>query len=283
MGDKDELYKTMADLKFDLKKANRFFPHIILVGLGIGTANFIMSGDLNWIQWTIQSLSTSFLIGYTLVVIGLNKSWLKFKIKPIWKLYVFVFATFVLVGVFATEVEHIIRSLVFHSEQYQPFSAGKMYLFNGIISLVLGLAFFQNQSSDKVKSQEDLQNQKGQAKVTLQSGDPVSNIPVKQGENFFLTPIQDVVYFEAYDNYSFVYDLKGEKRLCDYSLLFLEKRLGKKFSRVHRKYIVNARHIKQIKPHLNGRYLILFGINGLSPITSSKSYSATIRKLIKIE
>ena len=273
----------MIVLQFDLKKANRFFPYIILVGLGIGTANFIMNGDLNWIQWTIQSLSTSFLIGYTLVVIGLNKSWLKFKIKPIWKLYAFVFLVFIFAGVFATEIEHIIRSLVFHSEQYQPFSVGKMYLFNGVISLVLGMVFFQNQSFNKVKDQENVQNQKGQEKVDFQSDDPISNIPVKQGENILLTPIRDILYFEAYDNYSFVYDLKGEKKLCDYSLLFLEKRLDKKFSRVHRKYIVNTRHIKQIKPHLNGRYLILFGIDGLPPITSSKSYSSTIRKLIKIE
>lgn len=283
MGDNDELYKSKVVLKFDLKKANQFFPHILLVGLGIGTANFIMNGDLNWIQWTIQSLSTSLLIGYTLVVIGLNKSWLKFKIRPIWKLYVFVFLAFVLVGVFAIEVEHIIRSLVFHSEQYQPFSGKKMYLFNGIISLVLGLAFFQNQSSDKLKDQKNLQNQKDQAKVTFQSGDPVSSIPVKQGENILLIPIQDIVYFEAYDNYSFVYDLNAEKRLCDYSLLFLEKRLDERFSRVHRKYIVNARFIKQIRPHLNGRYLIEFSSKGLLPITSSKSYSMTIRKLIKIE
>ena len=269
--------------KFDLKRANRFFPHIILVGLGIGTANFIMNGDLNWIQWAIQSLLTSVLIGYTLVVVGLNKSWLKSKVKPNWKLYVFTFLIFVLAGIFATEAEHIIRSLVFHSEQYQAFSMGKMYLINGVISLVLGLVFFQSQGSDKIKDQKNVQNQKDQAKVAFPSREPISNIPIKQGENIFFTPIQDVVYFEAYDNYSFVYDFKGEKRLCDYSLLFLEKRLGKNFSRVHRKYIVNAKRIKQIKPHLNGRYLILFDINDLSPITSSKSYSTTIRKLIKIE
>ncbi len=265
----------MTAAQFDFKRANRFFPHIILVGLGIGTANYILNADLNWIQWSIQSLSTSFLIGYTLVVIGLNKSWFQLHIKPKWKLYFMLFLVFLLVGAVATEIEHMIRSLVFDNQQYHPFTSGKMYLFNGIISLILGFSFFQinDTSKEKVKAGE----------VPSDTTDPITKVPVRQGENIFLIPIQEIVYFEAYDNYSFVYDLKGEKKLCDYSLLFFEKRLGEKFSRVHRKYIVNASHIKQIKPHLNGRFLILFGAKGLEPITSSKSYSNVIRKLIKIE
>ncbi len=260
----------MTIVPFNFKQANRYLLHIVFVGIGIGTANYIMNGKLNWIQWSIQSLSTSFLIGYTLIIIGLNKSWFKHYFKTIGKLYLFIFVAFFLVGVLATEVEHVIRSLVFQNQQFQPLSSGKMYLFNGIISLILGYSFFQyglpKNKPDKL----------------LDSGDAITNVPVKQGENILLVPIGDVVYFEAFDNYSFLYTLTGEKRLCDYSLRFLEKRLNKKFSRVHRKYIVNESHIKQIKPYLNGRYLILFD-NVLAPITSSKKYVTIIRKLIKIE
>ncbi len=289
MGYKDESYNNTIALKFGFKKANRFLPYIVLVGLGIGTANFIMNGGLNWIQWTIQSLSTSLLIGYTTVLMGSNKSWLKVYIKPIWKLYVFIFFVFLLAGVLATEIEHVIRSLVFRSEPFLPFTAGKMYLFNGIISLILGFIFFQNnylsknRNSNLINNQVELQIQEQNTMESLKSVDIATSIPVKQGENILLIPIQDIVYFEAFDNYSFVYDLKAQKRLCDYSLLFLEKRLDEKFSRVHRKYIVNAEHIKQIKPHLNGRYLIEFSQKELLTITSSKSYSKIIRKLIKME
>ncbi|AXT60876.1 LytTR family transcriptional regulator [Aquimarina sp. AD10] len=274
-------------IPFYFKQANRFIPHIVFVGLGIGTANYSINEDLNWIQWIIQSVSTSFLIGYTLIIIGLNKSWFKFYFKTRIKFYLFISLAFFLVGVLASEVEHVIRSLVFHSQQFKPLSAGKMYLFNGIISLVLGYSFFKydfqkNKNLKSIENQKTLQDQKNKTDKFLDETDAITSIPVKQGENIFLIPIRDISYFEAFDNYSFVHNLLGEKRLCDYSLLFLEKRLDKNFSRVHRKYIVNKSHIEQIKPHFNGRYLIVFN-NGLDPIASSKGYSTTIRKLIKIE
>ncbi len=277
----------MTTVPFYFKSANRFFPHIVFVGVGIGTANYIINGDLNWIQWILQSVSTSFLIGYTLLIIGLNKPWFKCYFKTKGKLYTFIFIAFFLIGVLATEVEHIIRSLIFHSQQFQPISAGKMYLFNGIISLVLGYSFFQNNFTNKenlklTKNKEKVQSEINHTNKLSSDPDSITSIPVKQGENILLIPIKDIAYFEAFDNYSFVYTITREKKLCDYSLLFLEKRLDKNFSRVHRKYIVNENYIKQIKPHINGRYLIEFSI-GLDPISSSKGYASIIRKLIKIE
>ncbi|AXT54828.1 response regulator transcription factor [Aquimarina sp. MMG015] len=277
----------MIIVPFQFKEANRYLLHIVFVGLGIGTANYIMNGNLNWIQWSIQALATSFIVGYTLVVIILNKSWLKHYFKSKSKLYIFILITFFLIGVLATEIEHIIRSLVFQSQQFLLFSSGKMYLYNGIISLVLGVSFFKNnlvknKSSNFVENQVPLDTLKSKETELLDSENCITSIPVKQGDNILLFPIEDVVYFEASDNYSFVYISTGEKRLCDYSLLFLENRLSKNFSRVHRKYIVNESHIRKIKPHLNGRYMIIFE-SKLASIISSKGYSTTIRKLIKIE
>ena len=273
----------MNSNSFKFSGANRFLPHIILVGLGIGTANFILNDDLNWIQWAIQSLSTSLIIGYTTLLIASNKSWFEKQIRSKWRLYLFIFLVFLLVGLLATEVEHHIRSLIFQSEPYNPLNAGRMYLFNGVISLVLGFSLFQNNNIFRSRVSNTIENQKDLAQEPLSPNVNAGSIPVRQGENILLIRTEDVVYFEACDNYSFVYDSKGEKRLCDYSLLFLEKRLKDQFSRIHRKYIVNERHIKQIRPHLNGRYLIEFSQSGLPPITSSKGYSNTIRKLIKIQ
>ena len=138
----------MVVTQFEFKKATRFLPYIVLIGLGIGTANFIMFGDLNLIQWAVQSLFTSFLIGYSTVLVASNKPWFNHKITPVWKVYILLFIVFIFVGVIATEVEHIVRSSIFGSEPFRPFSAGKMYLFNGIISLVLGFSLFQNDHSD---------------------------------------------------------------------------------------------------------------------------------------
>ena len=279
----------MVVCQFEFKKANRFLPFIVLIGLGIGTANFILFGELNLIQWAVQSLSTSFLIGYSTVLVASNKPWFKFKITPAWKVYILLSILFILVGVLATEVEHIIRSLIFSSEPFQPFSAGKMYLFNGVISLVLGFSLFQNDhliqgnKSAVFDKNLELHGDVPSDNRLSKSSDITSSIPVRQGDNILLVPTQEIVYFEAYDNYSFVYDIHGQKRLCDYSLLFLEKRLDNMFSRIHRKYLVNENHIKQIKPHMNGRYIIEFSLKGLSSISSSKTYSETIRRLIKIE
>lgn len=279
----------MTASQFEFKKANRFLPYILLIGLGIGTANYIMNGELNWIQWVIQSLFTSLLIGFTTVLMATNKAFLKLKLNPVWKLYTVLFIIFLIAGFLATEVEHVMRSLIFESESFQPFSGGKMYLFNGVISAVLGFSLFhnnqlvQNGIDKSTKSQLNRQNERPIDQKASISNDITSSIPVKQGDNILIIPIHEIVYFEAYDNYSFVYDVNGQKRLCDYSLLFLEKRLEDKFSRIHRKYLVNESYIKQIKPHINGRYIIEFSAKGLSSITSSKSYSDTIRRLIKIE
>ncbi|WP_073314718.1 LytR/AlgR family response regulator transcription factor [Aquimarina spongiae] len=261
-----------------MKPANKFLPHIVVVGLGIGTANYVLNDNLNWIQWCIQSLCTSFIIGYTLVVIGVNKSWLMSRFGSKTKLYLFLFSTFLFTGTVATEFEHVIRSVVFQSQEFQLFSSGKMYVFNGIISLILGYSFFLN---DFYKSKTTDYSQE-QTATTLSANEWITTIPVKQGEHVLLIPIEDIVYFEAYDNYAFVYMQNGEKKLCDYSLRFLEQRLTSNFSRVHRKYIVNESHIKKVTPYVNGRYVLLFE-NELSSITSSKSYASTIRKLIKIE
>ncbi|MEM9000860.1 MAG: LytTR family DNA-binding domain-containing protein [Bacteroidota bacterium] len=274
---------------FDLKKTNRYLPHIALVGTGIGTANYFLNDQFNWLQWILLSLSTSFIIGYTLIGISLSKSWYMSKIKPAWKIYLILLFAFFLVGAVATEVEYSIRILVFSDQTYRLFSAGKMYLFNGTISLVLGYSFFQNIYSfpkGYVSTKNDNTTTfslEPKPKDVMGYSNPIAHIPVKTGENIFLVPIAEIVYFEAFDNYAFVLTQKGVKKLCDYSLLFLEKRLGPDFLRIHRKYIVNINHIKQIKPYLNGRYVILFDTPHLSAITSSKSYAAVIRKLIKIE
>lgn len=275
-------------MKFDQllsKKVNRYLPHIFLIAISIGTANYFIHGLFNWFQWIILSVSTCFLIGYSLLSIAAHKSSLQQYFQDQWKLYVSLILGFFLIGFFASEVENIIKNLVFSHEAYRAFAAGSTYLTNGIISMALGLSFFLNNQLFPLEAKEEvrLHPLSSEQEARMEEGYPIAKIPVRQGESILLISVEDIVYFEAFDNYSFVFDLKGNKMLCDYSLLFLEKRLGKEFMRIHRKFIVNTVHIKQIKPHLNSRYVILFDRPELKAITSSKSYSSTIRSLIKIE
>ncbi len=273
---------------FSVEKANAYLPHIVLIGLGIGTANYIIQDNLTWIQSCILSMTTSVLIGYQLVAIAANRAWFEHYINPSWKLYLILSIVFLLIGGITTEVEHLIWALVFSNEPYSIFSDGRMNVFNGIIALILGFSFFQNGNlfpkQEPTQEEENaLPNQESEPKNNEEQISIITKLPVKQGEVIMLMPIEDIVYFEAFDNYAFVYDLKGEKRLCDYSLLFLQKRLEDNFKRVHRKYIVNTNHIKHIQLHSNSRYVIEFEAKKLSSIMSSKGYLNTIRKLIKIE
>ena len=261
-----------------------------MVGAGIGTANYFMNGGLNWLQWVIQSFVTSFLIGYPLVLIAANKKNLNPYFKHPWQQYSYLLVICLLLGAATSEIEQLLQAAIFHQGPYEIFSAGKMYLFNGIIATVLGFSFFHNdamfhtlQEGQELAPEADASTTVKESPTAPTIQAPISKIPVKQGDNIRLVPIQEIVYFEAFDNYAFLYNLEGEKKLCDYSLLFLEKRLDSAFVRIHRKYIVNTNHIKEIRPHLNGRYIILFTPTTLEAITSSKGYSAAIRKLIKID
>ena len=275
-------------MPFDFKKANSYLPHIMLIGVAIGTANYIMNDGLNWAQWIIQALSTNLIIGYSLITIASNKSRFTAIIETKWQLIISLFFIFFFIGVIATEVELIIKTIIFNNEPFKPFTAGKMYVFNGVISVALGFSFFQNShlfknnNQDQAGKAQDVSEAGEKVVETPESIDTISNVPINKSGNISLIPTHDIVLFEAYDNYAFLYNSKGEKMLCDYSLLFLEKRLEKNFVRIHRKYIINTGFIKQFEPYVNGRYVIQFNIPQLPPITSSKSYSAVIRKLIKI-
>ncbi|MEO0470905.1 MAG: LytTR family DNA-binding domain-containing protein [Bacteroidota bacterium] len=266
----------------DLRRGLQYLPNILLIALGIGTANYLIHGEISWIQSAILSLSTSLIIGYSLVSVALHKDWLQQLLSPAWKRYAVLAILFILLGILATEVEHLIRFFIFSNEAFSPFSWDNMHLFNGVISLVLGLSFFHGRFLSN--EQTDVQENPAQTGKELSGNlSSLSKLPVRQSDSFFLIPIDEIVYFEAYDNYSFVFDIHGKKKLCDYSLLFLQERLPDHFMRVHRKHIVNSRHIKHIQPRLNARYQIEFDAATISPITSSKSYSASIRSLIRIE
>ncbi len=272
----------MAAVKFDFKSVNRYVPHILVIGVAIGTANYLLHDQFNWFQWLLLSCSTSMVIGYSLISFASHKSWFQQKLQPEWKLYLLLAVSFFAIGVLASELEQIIKNLIFLNESYRPFAGGNIYGFNGIIALAMGLSFFRNWHffTGGTLKEEPIEASPTEAET---SPEPIAKVPVRKGESIILIGSQQIVYFEAYDNYSFLYDVEGNKMLCDYSLIFLEKRLSPNFLRIHRKYIVNANHIKQIKPHLNSRYQIEFDQSKLAPISSSKSYAASMRKLIKIE
>ena len=90
------------------------------------------------------------------------------------------------------------------------------------------------------------------------------------------------MYFESYDNYSFLFNISGERILTNNSLSELERKLGSEFLRVHRKYLINRNLIHQVQPQFKGRYTIYFKDKNKSSIISGASFAEVIRGIIKI-
>lgn len=97
-------------------------------------------------------------------------------------------------------------------------------------------------------------------------------IKVKQGLQKIM--LQDILFFEAYDNYAYVYT-DGQKHLMGHSLKAIEDRLpGRPFLRVHRSYIVNIEKINRI----DEIYLII----GNHQVPIGKTYRSEIMKHIRL-
>jgi DNA-binding LytR/AlgR family response regulator len=69
---------------------------------------------------------------------------------------------------------------------------------------------------------------------------------VSQDGRMFLVPYGQIVFVEAYEDYSYVHTAQ-QKYLTSYRVKYLEERLAPhRFFRVHRKYLVNLDMVTEI-------------------------------------
>lgn len=73
----------------------------------------------------------------------------------------------------------------------------------------------------------------------------INRIVVKSGGEMFFISVNDILYAERLDRDTVIHDSKNTYSVQD-SLQELEKKLGNKFLRVHKSYIVNEERIKKI-------------------------------------
>lgn len=217
----------------------------------------------------------SLLIGYPLLVIGHNAPQFWTKGTPRSRQHLALLPLFFLLGVLATEGQLLADHLLFNNETYQPFHAGGIYLFNGILSGILGL--MSNNWRPETREPEE-----EQSIPEVPQTEPLAKIPLRKGETTAFIPLEDIIYFEAYDNYSFLFDVNGQRSLCSYSLAYLTERLQGNFLRVHRKYLINPDRIAGITPHLKGRYVITFTDVQSSSIRSSAGYTDKVKALLQL-
>ncbi len=253
-------------------EANQYIGQIVLVGICLGIGGYAMGFWPTLGQSLVQHILISLIVGYSLIWIIFNsRYWFSESISPLRKNGILV-GLFVLTGLIGAEADGVIRAFLFQQGPYRFFGTPGASVFNAMLSIVLGYGM-DNWTQPKLTTEPE---------ESTPAAPPLTTIPIRQGETTSFHPLQKVLYFEAYDNYSFLFDTEGNRFLCNYSLLFLEKKLAGKFVRVHRKYLINKNHIRSIKPHLKGRFVIEFADEKKSSVTSSNSYSAVVKSLTKL-
>ena len=268
----------MKSPPISFQEANENLKWIGLVGLALGIANFALGTWPTLGQSIVQSMVMSLVIGYSIFLIIFNlPHFVSENISDFKKQLLFLFA-FCLLGLVGSEIEALVRTFLFQQGEYHFLGGGGIYLFNAILTSILGFGTNKWLSVTKIAAPQI----EDSPPLEISNTELLTTIPIKQGENISLHSLESILYFEAYDNYSFLFDLEGKKHLCNYSLLFLEKKLPPNFIRIHRKHLINKNQISQIKPHLKGRYVLVFKDKKQSSITSSNSYTEVIKSLIKL-
>jgi two-component system LytT family response regulator len=110
----------------------------------------------------------------------------------------------------------------------------------------------------------------------------VKTLSVKKGAKFTLVQLSEIVYFEAYDKYSFVHTANGQKLFCDHMLAVLEEKLSEDFIRVQKSFIVNKEKIVEIHKYSNNRYTIVLNNKDFTRIVTGPSYFNIIKEAFEV-
>jgi len=104
-------------------------------------------------------------------------------------------------------------------------------------------------------------------------------LAVEIGNDTFLVPLEDVLYFEAQRKYCFVYT-NARRYLIGKSISELESKLSSSpwFLRVHRSYIVNLNHVIKLTRTKEGNAILHVGGEGAHAIAVSKSYYPQVKE-----
>ena len=264
----------------DFKEANQNLIWIIAIGVALGVANYALGIWPTLGQSLVQQVSISLVIGYFLILIASNSFLWSWDNISDYKKNTILVVLFSAVGIIGSEVDGMVRTYGFQQESYTFLQFSGLHLFNSILSTILGyvtLNWVKSKRKDKL-----IEGKVEKETIVNYPQEKLTTIPIRKGENILLYPTVDILFFEAYDNYAFLFDEGNNKHLCNYSLLYLEKKLAPDFLRIHRKYLINRHQINQIKPHFKGRFVIEFKGKDKMSITSSSSYTEVIKSLTKL-
>lgn len=106
----------------------------------------------------------------------------------------------------------------------------------------------------------------------------LSRLAIRSGDGTIFVPIDDVEWIEAAQNYVRVHAREGTY-LLHVSMNTIETSLDpERFVRIHRSYIINLRHIKQLWTLVHGQYVLEL-VSG-ERLQSGRTYGEKIRTLL---
>jgi two-component system LytT family response regulator len=108
---------------------------------------------------------------------------------------------------------------------------------------------------------------------------PLKRLQTTKGDKILLIDVDDIVYFEAKDKYTFLHTIDQE-HIVDFTLAELEGKLNKAdFIRVHRSEIVNVRYIREIVKWFGGKYKVRLKDKNQTELVVSRGYVEQIQRL----
>lgn len=110
----------------------------------------------------------------------------------------------------------------------------------------------------------------------------IKTLSIKKGTKFTLVQLSDIVYFEAYDKYTYVHTQNGQRLFCDHMLAVLEEKLSVDFMRVQKSYIVNRQKVVEIHKYSNNRYTLVLNNQDFTRIVTGPSYFGIVKEAFEV-
>lgn len=105
---------------------------------------------------------------------------------------------------------------------------------------------------------------------------PLARILVRDRANVYIIAVEDIVYFEAQDDYISIHTREGSF-LKKETLSHLEKLLDDRlFIRIHRSYLLNINHLSKIEPYTKDSRIAILKSGQTLPVSRS-GYSKLLR------
>lgn len=108
---------------------------------------------------------------------------------------------------------------------------------------------------------------------------PFGRIPVQHADRTVLVDAADIVFAQAARGYSKL-QLRDEQVLVSLTLADLERRLGDKFFRAHRSYLVNLDAVRELVPDFRGGLELLMTDAAGSRVEVSRRQARELRRLL---